>query len=121
MNGIQVGGRFFAFGSNYINLEGVSLSEVEFTSLLGNFSRGYFENVEAMVLNGHLITDNHADMIGEGMKANSTLRQLHLNKNGIGDRGVELILKGLKDNTTLQMLHLVMQFYQYFAAVMLVA
>ncbi len=121
MNGVQVGGRFFAFGSNLINLEGVSLSEVEFTSLLGNFSRGHFENVKTMVLNEHLITDIHADMIGEGLKANSTLRHLHLNKNGIGDTGVELIVKGLKVNTTLQMLHLVRRFYQCFVAVMLVA
>jgi hypothetical protein len=115
MSGIRIGGRFFAFDCFVINLEGLNLSDHEITSMLGHFSRGILENVVDIILNGHLITDLHADMIGKGLKSSGTLLQLHLNKNWIGDRGAEMIAKGLMANKTLRFLDLVRRFHRCIA------
>jgi hypothetical protein len=94
---VTVGGEFFAFHSTAIELKDRKLSEDELLPLLESFRDGKFPwmrvlnlvtldcNITKMLLgvthvlqDGNQIGDRGAEIIGEGLKVNSSLRDLHL-------------------------------------------
>ncbi len=98
MEGVTVGGRFFAFDSTAIGLNDRKMSEDELLPLLEAFRDGKFSKLDWLILvisvafnvtkmllsvtrmlqNGNQIRDRGAEMIGEGLKVNSSLQGLHL-------------------------------------------
>ena len=98
MEGVTVGGRFFAFDSTAIELKHQQLSEDELLPLLESFRDGKFSWLKNLILvmsvafnvmkillgvthvlqTGNQIGDRGAAMIGEGLKVNSSLQWLRL-------------------------------------------
>jgi hypothetical protein len=95
MTGVSVGGEFFAFDCEKINLHNKNLGEAALLTLLESFSRGEFTSVKTLHLviaalasmhlldltliqGGNAVGDIGAKMIGEGLKVNSSLQWLLL-------------------------------------------
>jgi hypothetical protein len=98
MEGVTVGGEFFGFQSFAIELNDGKLSEDVLLPLLEAFRDGKFSRLQSIKLvilivfnvtktllgvtrvlqEGNQIGDRGAEMIGEGLKVNSSLFKLHL-------------------------------------------
>ncbi len=66
MAGVSVGGRFFAFDCEEINLSGANLSEEELLPLLECFGRGQFTRVKTLKLVTPLYCTPHFDLFIAG-------------------------------------------------------
>ena len=83
-------------GCHEINLNGMNLSEVRLLRLLERISQGYFTNLMTLMM-----------VIAAKRFYDICLKYLMQDGNGIGDRGAEMIGEGLKVNSSLRTLHLV--------------
>ena len=104
MAGVSVGGRFFAFDCEEIILRGEDreeLSEEELLPLLHCFSRGEFTRVKKVNLVIPLHCTPHFFFLTHATQ----------NNNNVGDGGAKLIGEGLKVNSSLKELRLVRHFF----------
>jgi hypothetical protein len=98
MEGVTVGGEFFAFDSERVGLNDRKLREDEMLPLLEAFRDRKFSRLKNLILvmsvafnvmktllgvthvlqKGNQVRDSGAEMIGEGLKVNRSLQELHL-------------------------------------------
>ena len=105
MQGVTVGGKFFAFGSTEIGLYDRKLNEDELLPLLEAFRDRKFPILSGLFL----VILNCCNMTKILLVVTHVLQ----NGNQIGDRGAEMMGEGLKVNCSLRDLHLVRHFYHH--------
>jgi hypothetical protein len=81
---VSLRGEVFAMNCYDIDLKSRNLNEAELLPLFESIREGKFSRLRILNLEGNGIGDAGASLIGEGLKANSSLHELHLNNQSSG-------------------------------------